>query len=263
MKKNLPQLVDMAAIHDDFEIVKGIPIEHLITVQVGGCGMPSTTGGGECKNTDDKGFAEFLQRIQQTIAKTTEQKGGDMETDEDIAPSYKVERSYEIDDEGDEPYEEESYETFTINEDDISLGAGFDMEEYQEGGKRERNAEADDIYRGFLKKIQEVLDVDEETAYVYRALAKAAVTTKNPELKKFRNEMLKNKEISKLVESKAKLKALTKGHDIEEIKRRIKENRARIQAEKDKRKQSRMQARRPRYYDFTRSEDILLSDDYD
>lgn len=262
VKKNLRQLVDMATVNDDYETVKRIKIDHLKTVQAGGCGVPQT--GGACQMKNDQGFSDFLKRISGATPVTG---GARDDTDEDYAPAYKpvdADDSWEAPDEIDESYD--------IDDENISVSTGFDMDEYQDGGKRERNAEADDIYRGFLKKIQDALDVDEETAYVYRALAKAAVTTKNPELKKFSNEALKNKEIAKIIESKSKLKALTKGRDIEEIKQRIRENRAKYAAQRDSKKETKPKKKtepsrwhNSRYHGFEQSEEIRLSlddDDY-
>jgi len=52
----------------------------------------------------------------------------------------------------------------------------------------------------------ELLDVDEDTAKIYRLALKIDVRNKNPELKKRENDALQVQEIEKITETKGKLK---------------------------------------------------------
>jgi hypothetical protein len=75
-----------------------------------------------------------------------------------------------------------------------------------------------DAYNAILKKIMELLGVDEETGRIYRSALKITVTRKNPELRKRENDALKVKEIEKIVEDKKSLQKALKEIDIDEIK---------------------------------------------
>lgn len=122
--------------------------------------------------------------------------------------------------------------------------AGFDEEEYDTSTDtydqaRPRNMEADDLYKSFDEKIMEAMDVDAETARIYKIALKQKIVEKNPELKKRVNDELKVKEMEKIVNNKTKLKSALKGIDIEGIKAHLKEVDAKRKEKPERKKQSR------------------------
>ena len=84
---------------------------------------------------------------------------------------------------------------------------------------RVRNPEADEKYRAFVKTIMDLLNVDEDTARLYRSAIKITIERKNPELRK--DELLKIKEMENIFESESSLKATLKKIDIDEIKKHM------------------------------------------
>lgn len=135
---------------------------------------------------------------------------------------------------------------------------GFDMETWEQNRPRKRNVEADKAFNALDAKIMEVLDVDADTARVYKILAKHAVIQKNPELKKPANDPLKIKEMEKLIANKTKLKALTKNIDLEELKSKIKARYAEVEKLRSEKKAKPQQSR---YNNYLESSEIIFSDE--
>jgi hypothetical protein len=99
---------------------------------------------------------------------------------------------------------------------------GFSMFSSQDRIKRDPEITAK--YNEILKKIMELLDLDEETARMYRSVIKLYLEEKNPELKGPTNDALKIKEMEKIVENKKKLKDYWDkkiGPEAEKIKERM------------------------------------------
>lgn len=112
--------------------------------------------------------------------------------------------------------------------------------ENQDRPRQPRDEKVDEIYRSFLKKIIELLGVDEETAKFYRSAIKINLENSNPELKKRVNDALKVKEMEPLFESKSKLKAVLDKIDMNQIKKQMsekKEEGERRRAEAQKRRE--------------------------
>lgn len=82
-----------------------------------------------------------------------------------------------------------------------------------------RNTEADDMFKSFIEKIIDQLDVDEKTARIYRFAIKKKVIEKNPDLRKRANDMLKMEEMAKIINNKKKLKEITSDIDIKAIQK--------------------------------------------
>lgn len=75
----------------------------------------------------------------------------------------------------------------------------------QDGGRRD--PEITNRYNEILKKIMELLDLDEKTAKDYRSLIKLYLESQHPELRGVANDALKIQEIEKIVADKEKLKS--------------------------------------------------------
>lgn len=88
---------------------------------------------------------------------------------------------------------------------------------------RPRDEKTDELYRSFIKKIQDLLDVDEDTARLYRSIIKINIVKLNPELRGRENDTLKVKEMEKILENKNKLKSYLDKIDIEATRREMKE----------------------------------------
>ncbi len=99
-----------------------------------------------------------------------------------------------------------------------------DSDEYT-NQERPRDEKADEMYRSFIKKIMDLLGVDEETARLYRSVLKINLENNNPELRKRENDALKIKELENLMENKKKLQAALDKIDIEKIKKFMEERR--------------------------------------
>ena len=75
----------------------------------------------------------------------------------------------------------------------------------QDGGRRDPVVLAK--YNQILKRIMELLDIDEETARTYRSMIKLNITNEHPELRGAVNDSLKIAEIEKIVADESKLRA--------------------------------------------------------
>lgn len=250
--KNLEQLVDMYQYGgDDFETVSNINVDQALTI------YDNVQSDLEKHHTSDN-YNQFIRRVSNHFGRM---QGGKRrvkdKTMEDSRPNvFKKSKSKPV------VLEEES-EDFAFNETDVKSDMfdeteseiGFNDEEfYEQSRPRKRNKEADEAYKALDQKIIDVLDVDAETARVYKILAKHAVVTKNPELKKSSNDALKIKEIEKLI-TKPKLKALVKNIDLEELKAKIKERYAEAQKKREARK------KQARHMNYLQSDEIIFSDD--
>lgn len=71
---------------------------------------------------------------------------------------------------------------------------------------RPRDEKTDEMYRSFIKRIMDLLDVDEEKARFYRTALKINIENKNPELRRRVNDALKVKEMEKLMKDKNTLR---------------------------------------------------------
>lgn len=88
-----------------------------------------------------------------------------------------------------------------------------------------RDPGAIEAYNALVKKIMDILGVDEETAKLYRLALKIDVVTKHPELAKFENDALKIKEIEKMVTDRETLQRAIDSIDIEGLKKSLEERR--------------------------------------
>jgi len=100
-----------------------------------------------------------------------------------------------------------------------------------------RDPKVTEAYNALVKKIMELLDVDEDTAKIYRLALKIDVRNKNPELKKRDNDALQVQEIEKITESKGKLKKVLDTIDIEGLKKNLIERREQREKEQKEREQ--------------------------
>ena len=112
----------------------------------------------------------------------------------------------------------EDYEDVDIIPDGTSsdLGGGRQHRE-----KTEEEKKIDETYRTFIKQIMDNLDVDEETARLYRSALKINIEKTNPELKRRENDALKVKEMENVIKDKKKLQTALKKINIEEIKKHM------------------------------------------
>lgn len=242
LKKNLKQLVDMAQpIHDDFDKVKLIRIDHLNTVMEGG----GCTAG---LSSND----QYMNYLRGVAAAGRMSGGKKNDTFENDAPAFSKKREEDDDDDDDMDFDG----SLDLDGSDDELG--FDMETWEQNRPRKRNVEADKAFNALDAKIMEVLDVDADTARVYKILAKHAVIQKNPELKKPANDPLKIKEMEKLIANKTKLKALTKNIDLEELKSKIKARYAEVEKLRSEKKAKPQQSR---YNNYLESSEIIFSDE--
>ncbi|XWV25242.1 hypothetical protein QJ856_gp0530 [Tupanvirus deep ocean] len=104
---------------------------------------------------------------------------------------------------------------------------------------RPRDTQVDDMYRSFVKKIMDLLGVDEETAKFYRSAIKINIENSNPELKKRENDALKVKEMESIFENKAKLQATLDKIDMDTIKKYMGERREENERRKEERRKER------------------------
>ena len=88
---------------------------------------------------------------------------------------------------------------------------------------RQRNPETDELYRSFIKRIMDLLNVDEEAARFYRAALKMDLTFRKPELAKRVNDPEKVKELEKLMKDKETLKKAIDKLDEKLIRKTMKE----------------------------------------
>ena len=114
---------------------------------------------------------------------------------------------------------------------------------YTNSQERVRNEKVDEIYRSFVKKIMDLLGVDEETARFYRSAIKINLENSNPELKKRENDERKIKEMENIFENKKKLQETLDKIDMNKIKKYMAEKkeegerrREEIKKEREKRK---------------------------
>jgi len=98
-----------------------------------------------------------------------------------------------------------------------------------------RDPKITEAYNALVKKIMELLDVDEDTAKIYRLALKIDVRNKNPELKKRENDALQVQEIEKITETKGKLKKVLDTIDIEGLKKNLIERREQREKEQKER----------------------------
>jgi hypothetical protein len=94
----------------------------------------------------------------------------------------------------------------------------MDMFDSQDRPRRLRDAKVDEMYKSFVKRLMDVLGIDEETAKLYRSAIKITIGEKNPELRKMSNDALKVKEMEKIFENDKKLKEFIKNIDMDFIK---------------------------------------------
>lgn len=104
---------------------------------------------------------------------------------------------------------------------------------------RPRDEKVDEVYRSFVKKIMDLLGVDEETARKYRSAIKLNIEEKNPELRGRINDSLKVKEMEKIFENKNRLQQTLDSIDmgaIQEIieKRKTESETRRAERNKDR-----------------------------
>ncbi|ANB50509.1 hypothetical protein [Powai lake megavirus] len=95
---------------------------------------------------------------------------------------------------------------------------------------RPRNVKVDETYKSFVKKIMDLLGVDEETARLYRSAIKIEIENKNPELKRRENDELKVKEMEKMFASKKILQKAIDDIDMDKIKKTMQERKANWEA---------------------------------
>jgi hypothetical protein len=88
---------------------------------------------------------------------------------------------------------------------------------------RQRNPETDELYRSFIKRIMDLLNVDEEAARFYRAALKMDLTLRKPELAKRVNDPEKVRELEKLMKDKETLKKAIDKLDENLIRKTMKE----------------------------------------
>ena len=101
--------------------------------------------------------------------------------------------------------------------------------------ERARDTVADDMYRSFIQKIMDILDVDEEKARFYRTALKINLENTNPELKKRVNDSIKIKELDAIISNKEKLKSTLDKIDLDKIEKFMTERKE----EGEKRRQER------------------------
>ncbi|AUV58335.1 hypothetical protein [Bandra megavirus] len=95
---------------------------------------------------------------------------------------------------------------------------------------RPRNVKVDETYKSFVKKIMDLLGVDEETARLYRSAIKIEIENKNPELKRRENDELKVKEMEKMFTNKKTLQKAIDDIDMDKIKKTMQERKANWEA---------------------------------
>lgn len=96
-----------------------------------------------------------------------------------------------------------------------------DKEIYDNQDRMKPDPKNKEAYNNILKKIEKLLNVDEEKAKLYRSGLKRDVLLKNPELGKRVNDAKKIAAIEKLVENKTTLDNAIKNIDINAIKKYI------------------------------------------
>lgn len=129
-----------------------------------------------------------------------------------------------------------------LEEDDVNRQSFDDL--YFSTQERVRDEKADEIYRSFVKKIMDLLGVDEETARFYRWALKINLIKANPELK--RDEALKLSEMEKFFENKEKLQAILDKIDMDAIKKYRDELREAAERRRKERRRLRKERRRLR-----------------
>lgn len=96
-----------------------------------------------------------------------------------------------------------------------------DKEIYDTQDRMKQDPKTKEMYKDILKKIEKLLNVDEETAKLYRSGLKRDVILKNPELGKRSNDAKKIETIEKIVDNKTSLENAIKNIDIKAIKKYI------------------------------------------
>ena len=119
-----------------------------------------------------------------------------------------------------------------FDDENIDWDEDYDMNE--QSRPRQKTA-SDEIYDSFLKKIMDMLEVDEQTARLYRAALKVHLEEAKPELKGRANDSAKVKEMEKFFTNKKKLTDSLAKIDIEGIKKKLQERRAEIEARRAER----------------------------
>ncbi|ALR83978.1 hypothetical protein [Niemeyer virus] len=109
---------------------------------------------------------------------------------------------------------------------------------------RERNTKVDEIYRSFVKKIMDLLGVDEETAKLYRSAIKIDIGNKNPELRKWENDELKIQEMEKIFNNKQSLQNALDKIDMDQIKSEMSRRRDESNKRRDEKRKDREEKRR-------------------
>lgn len=112
-------------------------------------------------------------------------------------------------------------------DDDDSDDNDFDLFSSQDRPRREPNVKVNEMYKSFIKKIMDLLNVDEDTAKLYRSAIKITIAKKNPELKKRENDELKVKEMETIINNKDQLQKILKTIDFNEIKKIMAEGKER------------------------------------
>lgn len=121
--------------------------------------------------------------------------------------------------------------------------------DYQERLRRRRfrrDYKLTEIYNSFVKKIMDLLDVDENTAKFYRSAIKINIENANPELRKWENDALKIKEMEKIFENKEKLQETLDNIDMDQMKKFMEERREISEKRREERRKMREAKRKER-----------------
>ena len=110
---------------------------------------------------------------------------------------------------------------------------------------RPRNEKVDEIYRSFVKKIMDLLGVDEETAKFYRSAIKIEIGNKNPELRKRENDELKIQEMEKIFNNKKTLQDTLDKIDMDQIKAEMSRRKQESETRREERRKNQKERPRP------------------
>ena len=98
--------------------------------------------------------------------------------------------------------------------------------------ERIRDPEANELFKSFLGILSDKLNISEDEARFYRAVINRKIQDDNENLRGFKNDLAKAKEIEKLLKNPKKLKAFLNEIDLEKIRKEM--NARRAEREKNK-----------------------------